>query len=164
MRHVIPILVLLSACRPESRATREWTPDDHGHPPAPLDAPDAPAAPEQGGEERAARALWNVSCASCHGPGGRGDGPQPPPGAQLPDFASAAFQGARTDAQLVQSIREGRGLMPAFGKQLNDDGIAALVKVVRSFGPAQPAHADDDPNVAGEREPSPPAGETGPPN
>lgn len=138
MRHVIPILLLLSACRPASHATREWTPEDHGHPPEPPPEQGAPAAPEEGGQERAARALWNVSCASCHGMRGRGDGRQPPPGAQMPDFSTAAFQGARTDAQLATSIREGQGLMPAFGKQLNADGIAALVAIVRSFGPAAP--------------------------
>jgi mono/diheme cytochrome c family protein len=41
------------------------------------------------------------------------------------------FQAQRTDAQLAQVIREGRGLMPPFGKQVNDQGIEALVAKVR---------------------------------
>ena len=69
------------------------------------------------GTERAAEALFNVSCASCHGRDGRGQGERRPPGAAVPDFTQAAFQAQRSDAQLGEVIRTGRGLMPAFGKQ-----------------------------------------------
>ena len=67
------------------------------------------------------------ACRTVHGGGGRGDGRSKPPGAQVPDFTSAAFQRARTDAQLAEVIRLGRGMMPAFDKQLNEDGVRVLV-------------------------------------
>ncbi|HEY2732427.1 MAG TPA: cytochrome c, partial [Polyangiales bacterium] len=95
-----------------------------------------PEAPEQGGEDRAADALYNVSCASCHGRDGHGQGPGRPPGAQLPDFTSPQFQAQRSDAQLSQVIREGRGLMPPFAKQVNEQGQAALVARIRRFAAA----------------------------
>jgi mono/diheme cytochrome c family protein len=93
--------------------------------------------PEQGGESRAAEALWTVSCAGCHGRDGKGQGPQRPPGAQPPDFTSAEFQQQRSDAQLVQVITAGKGMMPPFGKQVNPQGIAALIGHIRAFAPAQ---------------------------
>jgi mono/diheme cytochrome c family protein len=54
----------------------------------------------------------------------------------MPDFTSADFQKQRADAQLLAVIREGRGMMPPFGKQLNDQGLTALVQHVRKFGVA----------------------------
>ena len=125
------------ACRPASRADRVWTPEDHGHPPTPSEDQQAPPpAAERGTEARAARALWNVSCASCHGATGRGDGRQKPPGAQVPDLSSPALQSERTDDQLAEVIRAGRGMMPAFGDQLNQEGIRVLVAYVRRLGSA----------------------------
>jgi mono/diheme cytochrome c family protein len=124
----------LSGCDRRVTATREWQPSDHGQPEQadPSRTP-PPAEPEEGGPERAAEALFSVTCASCHGRDGRGLGEQRPPGAPIPDFTSQAFQAQRTDAQLGEVIANGRGLMPAFGKQLNDAGLAALVARVRRF-------------------------------
>ena len=126
---------LLAACDSRKAPTREWQPSDHGQPAQ--DDPSrmaAPAEPEEGGPERAAAALFNVSCAGCHGRDGKGLGAQRPPGGQLPDFTPRAFHAQRSDAQLADVIRHGRGLMPPFGKQVNDQGIAALVSYVRKFG------------------------------
>ena len=131
------------ACDSSATAKREWTPDDHGQPPGQMD--DGPAAPiqdEEGGEARAARALWGVSCASCHGASGRGDGPSPPPGANMPDLASPDFQRAHTDERLLEVISKGNGLMPAFGSKLSPKAIHALVAHVRTFAAAaEPASA-----------------------
>lgn len=74
-----------------------------------------------------------MRCASCHGASGRGDGEGRPPGATLPDMTAAAFQDARSDAQLGEIVEKGRGLMPPFGAELSQAGIAALVKHVRSL-------------------------------
>jgi mono/diheme cytochrome c family protein len=107
--------------------------------PTRVPAATAPTEPEEGGVSRAAAALWNVSCASCHGRDGKGLGADRPPGAQLPDFTVAEFQKQRTDEQLLQVMREGRGLMPAFGKQLNQQGLNALLAHVRAYAaPAAP--------------------------
>lgn len=130
---------LLSACSSRVTPTREWQPSDHGQPvdPDPGRTP-AAAEPEEGGPERAADALFSVSCANCHGRDGRGRGEQRPPGAQMPDFTDQGFQAQRTDDQLSAAIRDGRGLMPAFGKQLNDQGLAALLGRIRRFGSPSP--------------------------
>lgn len=128
--------VLLVACDSRVAPQREWRPDDHAQPAEvdPTRVPQGAPSTEEGGVERAAAALWNVSCASCHGRDGRGQGPGRPPGAQMPDFASAELQKQRTDAQLLEVINHGKGMMPAFGKQVNEQGLAALVQHIRKFG------------------------------
>jgi len=114
---------------------REWKASDHQPPPAV--APEGQGEAQEGGdpEVRAAQALWGMRCATCHGQEGRGDGPGKPPGANLPDMTSAAFQGVRSDAQLTEVIAKGRGLMPAFSDQLTEAGIHALVRHVRGLAP-----------------------------
>jgi mono/diheme cytochrome c family protein len=126
----------LFGCEQRVAPTREWQPTDHGQPTQadPSRTPPSSTEPEEGGTERAADALYNVSCAGCHGRDGKGQGPQRPPGAPLPDFTDPQFHAQRTDAQLLQVLREGRGLMPPFGKQLNDQGLDALIAKVRRFG------------------------------
>jgi mono/diheme cytochrome c family protein len=130
-------VLLLAACAAcSSRAPlREWRAEDHGQP-SQADPARTPTdvEPEQGGPERAVDALYNVSCASCHGRDGRGQGVSKPPGAQMPDFSAEAFQTQRTDVQLLDAIRNGRGMMPAFGRQVNEQGLSALVGRVRRFG------------------------------
>jgi mono/diheme cytochrome c family protein len=134
--------LLIGACG-EPPPQREWTPADHGQPENadPDRTPKEDAQPVTSAESlaRAAAALWNASCASCHGREGRGDGAARPPGAQLPDFSSAQWQSTRSDEQLAQVIRDGRGTMPGFGKQLNANGIEVLVDQVRRFVAAEPA-------------------------
>lgn len=124
-------LLALSAC--EKRQLSEWTAEDHQPPPSV--APEGQGAAEESGDPtaRAAAALWSMRCATCHGDGGRGDGPGKPPGAALPDFASSAFQASRSDAQLYETIANGRNLMPAFGKDFTKEGIDALVGHLRGL-------------------------------
>ena len=124
---------------------REWTAADHGQPERadPDRTPDQPE-PQESEEQalvRAAAALWNASCAGCHGRDGRGQGPGRPPGAQIADFTAPDWQASRSDAQLEQVIRDGRGMMPAYGKQLNEQGLRALADHVRRLGATAPAPA-----------------------
>jgi mono/diheme cytochrome c family protein len=137
---------LCASCDRRIEPVRDWRPDDHGQPAQddPSRVP-MPAAPEAGGSERAAVALYNVSCASCHGRDGRGQGEGRPPGASVPDFTAREFQTKYGDAQLVQVIRDGCGLMPAFGKQINEQGLAALVARIRRFGEAPGSSAANEP-------------------
>ena len=131
---VMSVWVLLgAACERRVEPRREWRPEDHGQPAQADPARTAPSEPEQGGVDRAADALYTVSCAGCHGRDGRGQGTQRPPGAQLPDFTAEAFQTQRKDPELAAVIRDGRGMMPGFAKQVNDQGIDALVAKVRRF-------------------------------
>ena len=97
------------------------------------------AVTEQTMEEstgRAAAALWEMRCASCHGTGGKGDGAGRPPGAQMPDLSQASYRTQRSDEELHTIIKQGRGLMPPFATQLTDLGIDALIKHVRTFSGA----------------------------
>jgi len=148
---IVALLLQASGCQDPVTPLREWTPADHGHSPEADPsrmAAAAPSAPEQGGAARAAQALWNVSCAGCHGRTGRGDGPTPPPGAQVPDLTRVELQAARTDAQLAEVIRSGRSLMPAFGTKLGPEAIDALVAHVRGLGAPAPAPSQAAPPAA----------------
>jgi mono/diheme cytochrome c family protein len=139
----------MSACRSEEPPMREWTPADHGQPSMPDSdrEPSAPSDPNEDTSARAARALWTATCAGCHGRDGRGHGDAKPPGAQIPDFTTTTWQSSRSDAQLTQVITQGRGMMPGFGKQVNEQGIAVLVQHVRRFA-AAPADANAPAGVA----------------
>ena len=135
-------IALLGGCRKQPEQVREWKASDHGQPAeAQLDPSRRPdeKGPESmlSAEERAARALWAVSCASCHGRGGRGDGPGKPPGANVADLTNPAWQKSRTDEQIAEVIIKGRGMMPAFAEQIGKAGVVALVKLVRSMDQAR---------------------------
>lgn len=137
-------VVLGTACGPDDRVVREWRPEDHAEPGG--GEPSGQAAPSEGEgegeaagspaeqEARAVAALFGVSCAACHGVAGDGSGPSRPPGAQMASFTDPEWQGSHSDEQIAQVITEGRGLMPAFGTQVNPRGIAALVGHVRLLG------------------------------
>ena len=131
-----------AACGGEPAPKREWTPSDHGQPSNPDESmiQTDRVIPGEDPEARAARALWTAVCASCHGRDGNGQGEQRPPGAQMPDFTSPQWQASRNDEALGLVIGEGRGMMPPFGKQINPQGIAALVRHVRRLAapPPQP--------------------------
>jgi mono/diheme cytochrome c family protein len=129
----VPLLCLLLGCEGR-RELREWQPTDHQPPPEVVPEGQGQAAEEEGDpNQRAAAALWGMRCASCHGASGQGDGAGRPPGAALPDMTQAAYQSSRSDDQLHAVIKNGRGMMPAFGDQLSDVGITALVEHVRSL-------------------------------
>lgn len=124
----------IAGCGEES-APEEWRASDHQPPAARPDS--SQAEPVEGPPEatvaRAAAALFRASCAGCHGASGRGGGPAAPPGASVPDLGAASLQDERTDEELASAIRDGRGLMPGFGSQINERGIAALVAHVRTL-------------------------------
>lgn len=129
--------LVLTACDDDAPRgeVREWRASDHQQPASP--EPER-MAPEPGQEPppemvaRAAASLFEIRCASCHGATGQGDGPEAPTPA-MPDLTSAAYHEGKTDADIARAIRMGQGLMPAFGGQLNDRGITALVGHVRSL-------------------------------
>ena len=81
-------------------------------PPAATPSP-APPSPEPAGASDATRKadlVFSTRCATCHGPGGAGDGPgsvalEPKPR----DFRDAAWQASVSDAHLRQIILEGGG-------------------------------------------------------
>ncbi len=126
----------LVACS-QSRDLREWTPSDHGEEqPSQVDParrPEAEAAPRPAATGSAVAALYRMSCASCHGAEGAGDGPQKPEGVELADFRDPAWQRDNSDEALATVIRGG-GESHSFGDRLGEAGVTALVQHLRAFG------------------------------
>lgn len=131
-------LLFAGGCGDEDRELREWRAEDHVQPaqPAPDQTTGEVEEPPPEVVARAAAALYGARCASCHGVEGRGDGPEAPGGGDMPDFSSAQYHDTRSDEDLARAITMGSGLMPAFGSQINQRGVAALVDHVRTLGQA----------------------------
>ncbi len=75
-------------------------------------------------------ALFLKNCASCHGKDGRAKTFK----AKLnhaQNLTSPKWQASITDEHIFISILKGNGKMPAFGKKLSENEIAALVTYVR---------------------------------
>jgi mono/diheme cytochrome c family protein len=88
------------------------------------------------GEQAAepAEQTFRSVCARCHGADGKGG--VAPEGANPPrNFRDAAFQASRTDEQLKQVIRMGKGAMPGYGSLFSDVDLQNLVHKIRSFDP-----------------------------
>jgi len=78
-------------------------------------------------------ALYAAKCATCHGKDGRGIPNWHKKG--QPDFSDAKWQKSRTDAQIADATKNGKGkYMPAFKTKLSDEEIAAMVARIRAFG------------------------------
>jgi mono/diheme cytochrome c family protein len=89
--------------------------------------------------------LYQQHCARCHGEDFTG-AVWRDPGRRIPDFTRAAWQDSRSDAQLLVSIREGKGVrMPAFAGQLDDEQARDLVQLLRRADAARPAAAFSGP-------------------
>ena len=77
--------------------------------------------------------LAETNCSSCHGNGGKGDGPAaaalPPP--KPADWTSAKIA-AESDGELFWKISNGRGAMPPW-KHLPDNQRWALIDYIRSL-------------------------------
>ena len=76
-------------------------------------------------------ATFKAKCSSCHGPDGAG---QTAVGKSLKlrDLRSAEVQ-KQTDIELTKIISGGKGKMPAYGKQLSEADVAALISYVRTL-------------------------------
>jgi cytochrome c oxidase cbb3-type subunit 3 len=85
-------------------------------------------SPTEGTAAQSGAKVYSSKCAGCHGPDGSGNI------SSAPNFTDAEWQASRTDAQLAESIKNGKGkIMPAWGKQLSDAQITELVQHVRSL-------------------------------
>ncbi len=132
---VLFCIVGLLGCT-EKRALREWKPSDHGQPSSSPGTEDrVPAESKEVTEARAVAVLWEVSCATCHGLEGHGNGPGKMPAMSIPDFTTGEWQTSHTDADITAIVTKGQGMMPPFGERIRPDGIGALVKHIRSFSP-----------------------------
>ena len=87
--------------------------------------------PSRAAEQDAAAQSFQVHCAMCHGPDGRGDtviGRS----AGIPDLHAAAVQ-QQSDEALAEFIANGKGVMPPFKDSLSGEQIQALVAHVRAL-------------------------------
>jgi len=87
--------------------------------------------PARAAEQDAAKQSFQVHCAMCHGPDGRGDtviGKS----AKIPDLHSAAVQ-QQSDEALAELIANGKGAMPPFKNSLSSEQIHALVGYIRAL-------------------------------
>ncbi len=75
-------------------------------------------------------ALYSKSCASCHGKDGRAKTFKGKL-THARDLTNAGWQADVTDERLFNSINNGKGKMPAFGKKYSESDINALVAYVR---------------------------------
>lgn len=136
-RHSLIALCLLASAgcdAPVDGEVREWTPADHDQPAnTQAQAPQVSARP--GASELDPNLIdlaWQKNCASCHGPRGRGDGPQGPM-VRAPDLTRDEWQDRVSDQEMAEVIRKGRNKMPAF--DLSPPVIEGLVKRIRAARP-----------------------------
>ena len=101
---------------------------DSGIVPQPPGAPGTPV-----GEPGAV--LFAKRCALCHGADGHGDGvaskglnPKPR------NFHDETYMSTRTDAQLLEVIHKGKGVMPRWEGQLSEAEIRAVLAHIRKLG------------------------------
>lgn len=79
------------------------------------------------------KALYKDRCEICHGAGGQGDGPT---GRVLPakpaDYTNPAFWKGHSDAELMDVIRKGKGLMPKWEGGLSESEIQNVFAYIKS--------------------------------
>lgn len=77
-------------------------------------------------------AIFERTCAGCHGADGRGTHP---PGFTTPprNLTDPELQTRLSDAMIKETIRYGKGQMPNFGGLLADSDLDALVRYVRTL-------------------------------
>jgi len=82
--------------------------------------------------------LFVNACSRCHGLDGKGGLPLFDGGPSPRNFTDHDFQESRTDEQIKQTIKSGKGVgMPPFGTTFDDAQLAQLVVQIRSFDPGK---------------------------
>jgi len=125
-----------SAPSPPAATTPAPTPSP---PVTPAPAANAPSGSLRGNPE-AGKALYQQYCATCHGPGGKGDGPlsatlNPRPA----NHTDHVFMAGLSDEHLYQVISKGGAsvgkspMMAPWGGVINDQGIKDLIAFLRQL-------------------------------
>jgi len=79
----------------------------------------------------AGASVYKAKCVTCHGPDGSGN-TAVGKSLQTADLRSAEVQ-KKSDAELTESISEGKGNMPAFKGNITDDEIHSVLAYVRTL-------------------------------
>lgn len=90
------------------------------------------ANPAAGEDTAAGATVYKSKCATCHGPDGGGTAIGK--SLKVADLRSAEVQ-SKSDAELTQSVSDGKGNMPGFKGNITDDEIHAVLKYVRTLAP-----------------------------
>jgi len=123
---------LTFACNETPPDSRTWRATDHDHTENPnadqVQVSDAGSGDQGHGLDDVTIVAWQQNCTSCHGPLGRGDGPQGQM-VHAADLSRPEWQASVTDDAIALTIRQGRGRMPAFN--LPDATVTRLVALIR---------------------------------
>ena len=97
-----------------------------------------PATPER---LHRGRLLYSKHCASCHGPGGAGDGSAAHDLDPKPTDLRDPEVATKPDAKLFRQITRGRAPMPSFARLLNDDDRWTVVAYVKTLAKGESPRA-----------------------
>ncbi len=98
--------------------------------------PSSPAAIDAG------KKVFEKECLSCHGPGGKGDGPKAVQLKTRPRDLSAPQIAEQSDGALFWKLNQGRIPMPKFDELLTEEQRWQVIQFVRTFAAASvPANA-----------------------
>lgn len=87
----------------------------------------------QEGEKINAKDLFEYHCATCHGTDGKGT--KRGLALKAPNFSDPGWQGSKKDAEIVNTIINGKNKMPRWSDKLKSEEIQALAKYIRKFAP-----------------------------
>jgi len=99
--------------------------------------------------QSSAAELFRQNCAGCHGADGKGVRER-----GTPDFTSPSLQTSLSDRQIIDTIRNGKGAMPAWSGKLSDQQISGLAGYIRSFaGSSSPGGSASQQTASGVYQP-----------
>jgi mono/diheme cytochrome c family protein len=82
------------------------------------------------------RAIFTANCQKCHGPGGKGDGPDSDPRSPAADLTDEFRVELNPEGVLYHKVWNGRPpQMPAFKSQLTPEQVWQVVEYVKSLRP-----------------------------
>jgi len=101
--------------------------------------PNAKSNPVKPGPESLAKGkkLYGFDCEMCHGKNGDGKGEMATDMKNVTDFTNPDSLKNRTDSELFNVIRKGKGEMPPEGERGKDDEIWNVVNYIRSLAKKQ---------------------------
>ena len=89
------------------------------------------ASPAAAADLELGKKVYAQKCTGCHGPDGKGNAKMAETlKVKIPELAASA---AKSDAELLKSISEGKKPMPSFGKSLKKDELDAVVHYAKGL-------------------------------
>ncbi|HEX4474687.1 MAG TPA: cytochrome c [Polyangiaceae bacterium] len=129
-RYALLLTISSLGCDRAPDPVREWSPQDHDQVEQPGQQAPPTGSQKPNIQQQLVESAWMQTCNTCHGPIGKGDGPQ---GSlvKAPDLTRPDWQAKVTDEEIAARIRSGKGLMPP--NDLPDSTIKGLVARIRAL-------------------------------